>query len=88
MEGKQTEEATVDWDAAEVSTIRPQMEENGLKQEGTIWTYPIRNTCFCILLENILLRFETVHTNEYNPDEEPTSSTITLKLSQHRSLPG
>ena len=37
----------------------------GWNREGLSWSCPIRNTCFCFLLQN---RCATMYTNEYTPD--------------------
>lgn len=44
---------------------RHQMEENRLKQGGTTWTFPIRNSCFHFPLQNILLLRVLMNTTLY-----------------------
>lgn len=46
-----------DWQLARVVFISHQIEENWLKKWGAIWTCPIRNNHFCVMFQNILLRW-------------------------------
>lgn len=61
-----------------VEFIMYQTEENGLKQGRIYLPLSNKKACFPFPLQNILLRFELMCTNEYDPDLLNVYSTVCI----------
>lgn len=62
-------------------------EENGPKRGGTYLNLSLRNTCFCFLLQNVLLHFALMNTPQMGYDSNPRP-LLSVDLPAAFELPG